>query len=64
MGFVYVITRVGGKFVINFTSCGENGNFAILATTGIYPKISILYMLSQINAIAYFFTMTQHKILK
>ena len=50
---------------INFTSCSENGNeiargaaecyFAIIATTsGIYPKISLLPMLSQINTIASF----------
>ena len=31
-------------------SCSENGNFAINATTsGIYPKISILLVLSQIS---------------
>ena len=48
------------KFGINFTSCCEDGseiargtaecNFAVLATTnGIYPKISLLLELSQIN---------------
>ena len=32
--------------------CSENGNFAVIATTsGIYPKISILPVLSQINTI-------------
>ena len=45
-----------------FTSCSENGNeiargaakcyFAVIATTsGVYPKISLLPVLSQINAI-------------
>ena len=63
--FVYVIAREGVKFGINFTSCSEDGNeiargaaecyFAIIATTsGIYPKISLLPMLSQINTIAFF----------
>ena len=34
----------------------ENGNFAIIATTsGVYPKISLLPVLSQINTIASFF---------
>ena len=53
------------KFGINFTSCSENGNeitqgaaeyyFAIIATmSGIYPKISLLPVLSQINTIASF----------
>ena len=62
---VYVIAQAGVKFGINFTSCSESGseiaggtvecNFAILATTsGIYPRISLLPMLSQINTIAYF----------
>ena len=60
--FVYVIARAGVKFGINFTSCSENGNviargaaefyFAIIA--GIYPKILLLPMLSQINTIASF----------
>ena len=56
----YVIAREGVKFGINFTSCSENGNeiaqgaaecyFAVIASTsGIYPKISLLTMLSQIN---------------
>ena len=47
---------------INFKSCSENGNeiargaaeyyFAIIATTsGIYPKFSLLPVLSQINTI-------------
>ena len=51
------------KFGINFRSCSENGNeiargaaecyFAVVATTsGIYPKISLLPVLSQINTIA------------
>ena len=59
-GFVYVIAREGVKFGINFTSCSENGNetegyFAVIATTsGIYPKISLLPVLSQINTIASF----------
>ena len=36
-------------------SCSESGNFAILATMSvIYPKISLLPVLSQINTIAYF----------
>ena len=63
--FVYVIARVGVKFGINFTSYRENGseitrgaaecNFTILATTsGIYPKISLQLVLSQINTIASF----------
>ena len=43
------------KFGINFTSCSENGNFAVIATTsGNYPKISLLLALSQINTIASF----------
>ena len=53
------------KFGINFTSCSENGNeiargvaecyFAVIATkSGIYPKISLLPVLSQINTIASF----------
>ena len=65
MGFVYVIAREGVKFGINFMSCIENGNeiargaaecyFAVIATTsGIYPKISLLPVLSQINTIAFF----------
>ena len=53
---VCVIAQAGVKFGINFTSCSENGNFAIIATTsGIYPKISLLPVLSQINTIASFF---------
>ena len=53
--FVYVIVRAGVKFRINFMSCRENGNFAVLATmSGIYPKISLLPVLPQINAIASF----------
>ena len=52
---VYVIAREGVKFGINFTSCSENSNFAVIATTsGIYPKISLLPVLSQINTIASF----------
>ena len=49
------------KFGINFTSYREIArgaaecNFAILATmSGIYPKISLLLVLSQINTIASF----------
>ena len=60
-----VIAWEGVKFGINFTSCSENGNkiargiaecyFAVIATTsGIYPKISLLPVLSQINTIASF----------
>ena len=49
------IKRAGVKFGINFASCSENGNFAIIAiTSGIYPKISLLPVLSQINTIASF----------
>ena len=62
--FVYVIAREGVKFGINFTSCSDNGNeialgtaecyFAVIATTsGIYPKISLQPVLSQINTIAF-----------
>ena len=50
---------------INFKSCSENGKeiargaaecyFAVIATTsGIYPKMSLLLVLSQINPIASF----------
>ena len=46
--------QAGVKFGINFTSCRENGNFAILAMSGIYPKISLLLVLSQINTVASF----------
>ena len=53
------------KFGINFTSCSENGNeiargiaecyFAVITTTSeIYPKISLLPVLSQINTMASF----------
>ena len=53
--FVYVIARARMKFGINFTSCSENGNFSIIATmSGIYPKLSLLPVLSQINTIASF----------
>ena len=63
--YVYVIAREGVKFGINFTSCSENDKdiargaakcyFAIIATTsGIYPKISLLPVLSKFNSIAYF----------
>ena len=39
------------KFRINFTSYSENGN--VMATmSGIYPKISLLPVLSHINTIA------------
>ena len=55
----------GVKFGINFTTCSENGNeiargaaecyFAVIATTsGIYPKTSLLPVLSQINTVASF----------
>ena len=65
MVLVYVTAREGVKFGINFTSCSENGNeiargaaecyFAIFATmSGIYSKISLLPVLSQINTIAFF----------
>ena len=63
MEYVYVIAREGVKFGINFTSCSKNGNeiargaaecyFAVIATrSGIYPIISLLPVLSQINTIA------------
>ena len=63
--YVFVIAREGVNFGINFTSCSENGNeiargvakcyFAVIATTsGIYPKISLLLVLSQINTIVSF----------
>ena len=43
------------KFWIDFSSCSENGNFAVIATmSGIYPKISLLLVLSQINTIGSF----------
>ena len=42
MLFVYVIVQEGVKFGINFTSC------SIATTSGIYPKISLLPVLSQI----------------
>ena len=65
MKYVYVIAREGVKFGINFTSCSENGNeitrgaaecyFAVIATTsGIYPKTSLLPVLSQVNTTASF----------
>ena len=51
--YVYVIAREGVKFGINFTSCSENNNeiargatkcyFAVIDTSGIYPKISLLH---------------------
>ena len=48
-----VIPWAGVKFGINFMSCSENGNFAVLTTTSaIYPKISLLPVLLQINTIA------------
>ena len=41
------------KFGLNFTSCSENGYYAVIATTsGIYPKVSLLPVLSSINTIA------------
>ena len=53
---MYVIAKEGVKFGINFMSCSENGEFAVIATmSGIYTKISLLPVLSQINTIAYFF---------
>ena len=65
MYYVYIIAREGVKFGINFTSCSENGNeiargaaecyFVVIAkTSGIYHKISLLPVLSQINTIASF----------
>ena len=65
VAFVYVIAREGVKFGINFSSCSQNGNkiargaaecyFAVIDTlSGIYPKISLLPVLSQINTIAFF----------
>ena len=52
----YVITWVGGKSGINFTSCGKSGNFAILATmTGIAIVSQNFNPLRQINTLAYFF---------
>ena len=62
--YVYVLAREGVKFGINFTSCCENDNeiargaakcyFAVIATTsGIYPKISLLPVLSKFNSITY-----------
>ena len=49
--FVYV-TWAGMKIGINFTSYSGNSNFAVIAkTSGIYPKISLLQVLSQINTI-------------
>ena len=62
---MYVIAREGVKLGINLTSCGENDNeiargaaecyFAVIATTsGIYPKISFLPVLSQVNTIVAF----------
>ena len=53
--FVYVIAQERVKFGINFMSCSENGKFAVIATTsGIYPKILLLPVLSQINTIVSF----------
>ena len=49
------IAWAGVKIGINFTSCSENGNFVVIATiSGLYPKISLLPVLSQINTIASF----------
>ena len=42
------------KFGINFTSCSENGNFDIITTSGIYPKITLMTVLTQINTTASF----------
>ena len=49
-----VIARVGVKFGINFESCSENSNFTVIATSGIYPQISLMPLLSQINTTASF----------
>ena len=65
MGTIFLVAQEGVKFGINFTSCSENGNeiargaaecyFAVITTTsGIYPKILLLPVLSQINTIASF----------
>ena len=50
----YVIARAGVKFGINFTSCNENGNFAVVARTAILPSLLQPLVLSQINNIASF----------
>ena len=42
------------KFGINFTSCSENGNFAIITMSGIFPKISLMPVISLINTTASF----------
>ena len=63
--YMYITCNIMGRSEINFTSCSENGNeiargaaecyFAVIATTsGIYPKTSLLPVLSQINTIASF----------
>ena len=63
--YVYVIALEGVKFGITFKSCSENDNdiargaakwyFAVITTTsGIYPKISLLPVVSKFNSIAYF----------
>ena len=45
--FVYVRAQEEVKFEINFTSCRENINFAVITTmSGIYPNILHLPMLS------------------
>ena len=37
---VHILVRTGVEFGINFMSCSENGNVAIIATmSGIYPKL-------------------------
>ena len=65
MALHYVITWAGVKFEINFTSCSENSNeiargatefnFAfIVVKSGIFPKISLLPVLSQFNTTASF----------
>ena len=51
---VYIIVWAGMKFEINFTSCSENSNFAIITTSGFYPIISLMPVLSLINTTASF----------
>ena len=65
MIYGYVIALEGVEFGINFTSCSRNRNeiargaaeccIAIIATmSGIYPPVSLLPELSQINTITSF----------
>ena len=50
-GLVYVIALSGVKFGINFTSCRENGNFAILATTsGNFTPASAIIIASLVKS--------------